>query len=373
MTLHILHTLIPLYLYHLGLSPAVLGFLVAFPSLFQTFMRVPAGMASDRWGEKAVLLISSGSMVLASLLFLPRILALVVVAQAFTGISRCCFHPSAQSYLTRLPGLPMGTRLGLYNSMSGLGSVIGPVTAGFAIGGLGYDGAFVVFTASAVACFTAVLLLPPAAQAQAARPTHSMLEGLAEMLRIKPVLLAAGGRYAAALPMALVGSFLPVYLRQVGMTPENVGVITGMRGFSIMIASLVFAYLYNRMRKPTVWLIGMLGTGAAVALIPTFSTFWPLVMCTAVLGFSSSPLQILPTDMVISNTPADQRGVAIAIIGTMWGLSLFLTPLLFGVLAQVTSLEVCFFVAAVPLLAMGMLTGPLFKWAYGVGEAPATG
>ena len=138
MTLHILLTLIPLYLYHLGLSPAVLGFLVAFPSLFQTFMRVPAGMASDRWGEKAVLLISSGSMILASLLFLPRI-------------------------------------------------------------------------------------------------------------------------------------------------------------------------------------------------------------------------------------------VAIAIIGTMWGLSLFLTPLLFGVLAQVTSVEVCFLVAALPLLIMGLLTGPLFKWAYGAGEAPQSG
>lgn len=55
MSLHMLQTLTPLYIHDAGLSPAILGALIAFPSLFQIFLRVPGGLAADRWGERTVI------------------------------------------------------------------------------------------------------------------------------------------------------------------------------------------------------------------------------------------------------------------------------------------------------------------------------
>ncbi|RJX24195.1 MAG: MFS transporter [Dethiobacter sp.] len=64
--LHMLLTLFPLYIAYLGLSPAFLGFIVSLSAVIQVFFRLPAGMAVDRWGEKAVLLFSIVCMILSA-------------------------------------------------------------------------------------------------------------------------------------------------------------------------------------------------------------------------------------------------------------------------------------------------------------------
>lgn len=73
-------------------------------------------------------------------------------AQALTGLSRAVFWPSSQAYVTKLQGVRVGRRLGLFNMFLGAGNIAGPVVAGVSITALGYGGAFALLGGVAAAC-----------------------------------------------------------------------------------------------------------------------------------------------------------------------------------------------------------------------------
>ncbi len=261
LSLFMLQTLTPLFMHDSGVSPAVLGALIAFPSVFQIFLRIPGGVAADRWGERVVLGISALLMALAAPMYIAGGLGWIIAAQTLTGLSRAVFWPSSQSYVTKMRGAAVGRRLGIYNTFIGAGNIAGPVIAGVSIGAIGYGGAFAILGAAGSACLVAVLLMPPPAghaagqvrgpgQVRAGTATEATCEAdgrqspaeprgssLGQLIKIRPLVMAALCQWAAAVPMAAIGSFLPVYLREVGMDSGRIGALSGMRGVCIVVAA----------------------------------------------------------------------------------------------------------------------------------------
>jgi MFS family permease len=397
MSLHMLQTITPLYIHDAGLSPAVLGALIAFPSLFQIFLRVPGGIAADRWGERTVLGVSALCMGLAAPIYLAGKMGWLVAAQALTGLSRAVFWPSSQAYVTKMQGSRVGRRLGVYNMFLGVGNIIGPVVAGLSIAAMGYGGAFALLGVVAAACLGSVLLTPPPAATQtattaamaetktmAATTTASAGPGagaktranskggrtIPELLRLRPLLLAGLCQWAAAVPMAVIGSFLPVYLREIGMDPGRIGMLSGMRGVCIVVASVVFAWGFDKIRRPVIWVVGMGAAGVGLVGVPWLVSFAPLAVCVALMGLASSALQMLPLAIVTEYTLPEERGLVMAITGTLWGASLFVHPLAFGFIAQRAATGLAFYFAGVPLLALAAATGLVFRWGYGGAAVP---
>jgi len=368
-SLHMFQTLAPLYLSDRGFSPAALGALIAFPSLFQIFMRIPGGMAADRLGERTVLFCSAASMGAAALMFMNGRLGWIIVAQGLTGVSRAVFWPSAQSYVTKLPGADVGRSLGLFNTFTGAGNAVGPVVAGLTLAWLGFNGSFGVMCATAGLSIGAVALMPGLTAAHRTRRKPRPLIGSVRAMRgNRPVLLAAVCRYAAAFPVALLGSFLPVYLAETGMDPRQIGLLSGLRGLSLTAASLALAVVFDRLPRPLVWLGGMSGLAVSVILIPSLTGFLPLAACVALMGLGSAAMQILPLAMIAESTEPGERATVIAMTGTLWGLSLFVNPVLFGAIAQTVSTAATFYVGGAPLAVLAALTPPLFRWGYGAGR-----
>lgn len=367
-TLHMLQTIAPLFLHDGGFSPVALGLVIAFPSLFQVVLRIPAGAASDRLGEKTILLASTMAMAAAAGLYLTGGMVAIIVAQGLTGMSRAAFWPCAQSYTTKVPGEDIGRRIGLFHALTGVGNAIGPVLAGACIARFDYRGAFAVMGIGAALSFAAVRFMPPVGSVPVpctARKGASLSGGIAAIGRTRPVILAAACRYAAAFPMALLGSFLLVYLADIGMSARQIGALSGLRGLSLMGAGLVFSAVFDRLPRRLLWFGGMAALAVSVMLIPLFAGFVPLTGCIVLMGLGSATMQILPLAMIAESTPPADRGKVIAATGTLWGLSLFVNPMLFGVVAETVSLRATFYVGGAPLAVLAVLTIPLFRWAYG--------
>ncbi len=356
-------TLVPLQLDDLGFSPALVGLVVSYPAFMQILLRIPGGLAADRWGERTVLIASLLSMAAAGPLYVSGGLGPLVAAQTLSGFSRTIYWPAAQSYVTKLPGNDLGRKLGLFNTMVSLGTVFGPLLAGWALAGLGYRGAYGAFALTAAGCLAAVHALGAPSPRSSPNPSPSLLRNLSRLAQCRPVVLAALCRYAAAVPLALLSSFLPVYLRQTGMGPTAIGAITSMRGIFLLVASLACVGLFDRIPPLATWLAGMGGVGAAVAAVPLFGEFLPIAICAALMGFCSAPLQILALAMVARSVPLEQRSLAIAFTGTLWGISLWLNPLLLGLVIQATTIEAGFYAAGIGLIMLGWLGPRLLHWA----------
>lgn len=133
-SLNLRATLFPLYIAYLGLSPAFLGFIVSLSAVIQVFFRLPAGMAVDRWGEKAVLLFSIVCMILSGPLYLSRYVHWIITAQLFIGFSRALYWPPSESYVSKGFGFTLERRLGFFNLAVGTGLILGPLLAGFLLG-----------------------------------------------------------------------------------------------------------------------------------------------------------------------------------------------------------------------------------------------
>ena len=119
-------TMVPLFVNDLGAGPKELGLIVSVAGLSQIFMLPFTGSATDRWSEKRVMVYCVLIMAFSGLLYIAGYSRLiwVLIAQLFNGFSRAAFWPSAQSYVTKIPGKAMGEKVGYFHTLASIGNVI---------------------------------------------------------------------------------------------------------------------------------------------------------------------------------------------------------------------------------------------------------
>lgn len=358
-------TLIPLFMDDLGLSPLLLGMMVSLPAALELALRLPSGLLADRLGEKKILMGTAVSLAAAGPLYVGMNLGLTAVAQPLTGTARSAFWPTAISYVTKIPGGQMGRKMGLFHTMVSLGGALGPLLAGLSIAYLGYRGAFMAFTLISWSYLVTVWRLPShPPRVSRERSQERLLSSVGRIARSRPVILAFLCGYAAALPLALNSSFVPVYFRQVGLGPGMIGNLISLHAVFLLVGNLIFARVFDLMPRQWAWFIGMMGISLFTVAIPLFEGAIALGACLAFLGLSKSPLVILPGVIMSESTRPEERALALAVSGMSWAVSLTINPPLLGLIAQIFSVRTAFWAAALPILVLALSVRPLFRWGY---------
>lgn len=122
-------------------------------------MRLPSGMAADRFGRLTV--IGLGVLLMAGgLLLLPHLNGdAVIIGAVVLGAAQGLIFPASQAFVADQSGSAMGTGMGLYGAMRNLGKVLGPVIGGFTLTVGSFDD-MLIFAASlllALAVFLAAV------------------------------------------------------------------------------------------------------------------------------------------------------------------------------------------------------------------------
>lgn len=107
---------LPLYAVHLGASPMEVGVVAAVSTLAGILFSIPAGVLSDRWGRKTMLLVSGLIFASAPLLYLvaASIFQLGVV-RFYHGLATAIFVPVAMAYVSELHETSKGEKLGWFS------------------------------------------------------------------------------------------------------------------------------------------------------------------------------------------------------------------------------------------------------------------
>lgn len=117
-----------------GYGPQKVGVILMVVALISTVGKAAlTGPATRRWGEERVI---KASLVAGSVGFAVLILAdtfpTVLLATAFFILSKTLLRPASLALISKRSTMGQGVAMGLGNSFSSLGRVVGPVWAGFA-------------------------------------------------------------------------------------------------------------------------------------------------------------------------------------------------------------------------------------------------
>jgi MFS family permease len=134
----------------LSISAAELGILAS--SYFFAFaaMQLPLGIAIDRWGPKAAMVVCAGVVVLSCLLFaVAPNPAVLITARILMGVGTSCYLMAPLAlYARRFPPERFAALAGLQMAVGSLGTLLATAPLAFAAAAIGWRAAFVAIGAA---------------------------------------------------------------------------------------------------------------------------------------------------------------------------------------------------------------------------------
>lgn len=316
------------------------------------------GSLSDKYGRKIMLLRSGFGMAIVITLMgfaqTPwQLLLLRLLNGTISG-----FNPASISLVSgTTPKKRMGFAMGLMQSGSVAGTILGPLIGGALADWIGFRPIFYVigallFLASLLALF---LVRENFDREEAAhKPQVSTMDGLKDLVKVPqlPALFTVTFliQFAMISPMAL----LPLYVEKLHGTAVNIafwaGVVSAVTGISNMIASPVLGKLSDRVGAHRILTYALIG--ASLFLIPQafVGSVWQLILVRFLMGVFMGGLLPSVNALIRSYTPDGKESRAFGFNSSTLALGNMTGSLIGGFLAGYIGIEGLFIVSGAMLL-----------------------
>lgn len=344
-----------LFALHLGATPFTVGIIISLIAVVPMVFSVRWGRRIDRAGVYKPMLLGA-ALVLAGVLLafaIPRIEALFVVS-VLAGSGFMLYHICVNQ-AAALVGKPSDrTRnfsiLALAFSTSGF---LGPMTAGFAIDGMGHRNTFLMCAGFMVA--TLALLRyrrtsivghhKPAANAAPVADKH-----IADLLRIPAMLRIFIISGLLSMCWDLYSFVMPIHGSIIGLPASTIGLILGSFGAAIFVFRLILPWVVQRFDERKLLISAMLLTGVMLALIPLMKSVPLLMLVSFVLGIGLGGTQPLIMAMLYENAPPGRGAEAVGMRTLLLNITQAGIPLIFGALGAALGMTPVFFAMGAALL-----------------------
>ncbi len=317
---------VPLLALQEGYGVVAVGLLAAVPAVSQMLTRLVLGavmrVVSD-WvliATAAVMLTVANAMLVASVAVAP-----FVIAQLFQGVARACFWTGSQTHVVRGEGSSVKA-LAAVELVSGAGQLAGPVLGGVLAAGSASH-------AVAAGAVLAALSLVPAFFLDRLPPFQTLDDRPSGRIWRRPVVAlgclasASGGAWRGVLT-----SYVPVLLAHAGYASSTIGGMVAVGNGAAVAGSAVAGRTPSHRIVPT-YALATTVTGVALAVLG-FVDGQPVLAATvlAVSGLAAGMLQTIGPAMAADGVHPEERGDAIAAVGTYRAAALFAVP--FGAAAM---------------------------------------
>jgi MFS family permease len=355
--------LIPLYLIHLDYSAVMIGLIISTQGIFQILLRLFGGLVSDQVGEKRVLWFSFGALATGSMIFAgAETLPALFVAQLLIGASRSVYWAASQSYASRVNPLHASTVLGHLSSVVNAGNILGFFSGGLLSSLFGYQVAFSVCSGLAAAAFAVSMFLPLLERKQGSRTLRAILEPIPIILRNRIFYLAGIAAFAAALPLALLASFYPIYFQQLGYSDTTVGFLASVRPMGSIVMGVLIGSILARFSQQIMFAVGLLGTGLLIMVTPLLQSIWSLILLILAIGVIHQIQNIIYQTIAAENSADNHRAVALSIPGHFWAAAHLTVPSIFGIIVSSLGMREAFFIGGGFLILLGLNTKIFYRY-----------
>jgi MFS family permease len=322
----------------LGLSHAQGGLLMSLFALPGVFISIPAGMLSDRYGQKAIGIISfllaiTGTAIFASGGSLP----VLILGRAIAGIGAITLMVLAPQILAQwFAGREMGIAMGIFSTGLPVGTILS-LNFLSAIGeSLGWRTS--VWTSIAlplVALVVFLLLFTPAPRESGGTPNQSV--GFFRGIR-----LAGGSIWIVGVTWMMFNAavislftFTPDFLKASGSSVASAGFVTSAVMWPAVILGPAIGYLIDKIdRKRTIIAIGGITLAVLTFMVPE-AIGWMLLMMLligVVQTLVPTPIFALPPEV----TSPERLGLGFGIVSTCLNIGIVVGPATVGLSRDIT-------------------------------------
>lgn len=348
---------LPLFASFLGADPAGVGLIAAISSFTGIVASIPAGLLSDRWGRKRMLLFSVLVFSTAPFLYLivARLWQLALV-RFYHGLATAIFVPVAMAMVSDLFHQGRGEKLGWFSTSTLLGRFMAPIIGGSLIGFLVYNPALgfkAVYLVCGIAGILALLLvfkLPePQAMGKKRTPLGETLRTLKKVMANPGIFFTSGMEAAILFAYGTFETFLPIYSIKIGLSAYEVGIFLSAQVITLALTKPVMGRFSDRHgRKPQI-LTGALMGALCIGSLSIFKSFFPLLLLSILFGLSLSVVTSATSALVADFSRKETYGSAMGILGSIMDIGHTTGPLVSGIVAKYLGFSFAFMGASVIL------------------------
>ena len=345
-----LFPVIPLYAAELGATVAEVGLIVATISYVTAFLLIPFGILSDKFGRQNLLVGGLAIFTVAPLLYpLASNPEQLILVRAVHGLAAAAFLPAAIALVVDLtPEINRGEAIGWYTASLQLGLMAGPITGGFLASYFGFDAAF--YGCSAVSLVGLVVVLcrlgalaqrPTAVPDRASSSWGWLGHPLVIAVLLAPMFVAVGS--------GTIASYIPLYGTRFGITEAAAGsIITAVYASSALLRAPA-GRLSDRVDKRLLLLGGLAVSAVAVSLFSFFRGLMQFIIIGVVFGVGMGIAMPAGLAMAADFSPAEGRGLSMAIPTCFFQVGLAAGPTAMGFVAEASDFETMFLACAASL------------------------
>lgn len=351
---------LPLFAKALGATEGDIGFIAAASTVVGIVTSLPAGVMSDLYGRRRVILVSAVLFASAPFLYLlvqaPWQLVLVRI---YHGFSTAIFGPVAMAMVADLFSSSRGERMGWYSSATLIGRFVAPLVGGFVLFYGTYSWVYLVCGVGGVLALASALSLPkdrPRAgaveQDLLVRRWREMLIGLRQVIGNRAILVTSATEALQYFSFGALETFLPLYAVGVGLETWQIGVVFGVQLLTTTLMKPILGRASDKMGRRPMIIVGLLTSGLAMALVPTARGFLPLVLVSIIFGLGLAVVTSSTSAYVSELAKAGQYGSALGVLSSIMDIGHASGPIVMGLLVATWGYAPAF-VLVTCLLALG--------------------
>ena len=340
---------LPLFIKSFGVPLGTLGLIAAASTVTGILASLPAGILSDLWGRRRVILLSMAVFASAPFLYLlvrsPWQLALVRV---YHGLATAILGPVAMAAVADTFQQGRGERMAWYSSATMVGRFLAPTAGGLLI--LGQDFRYVYLgcgLAGMLALLTATRL-PRAEQASLSPSGGSPSNGkgslsarwartqaeLQYILTNQRILVTSLVEAAQYLAFGCAETYLPLYLTGIGLLPHQIGPLFTVQVLAMALTKPLMGWLSDRWGRTLSIAAGLLLGALAVAAMPQTSAYLLLACLMALFGLGMATVTASTSALVSDLSRGGAYGSAMGVLSSIMDVGHASGPVMGGLLVQ---------------------------------------
>lgn len=355
-----MYTSVPImapYVEFLGGGHQLAGWIVGMYGISQMLLRIPVGIMSDRF-HKRRLFITFGLLFTAITgigLWFTHDFTWILILRALAGAAAATWVDFTVLFTSYYKHEESTKAIGTISFFNSLGQVLGILSAGWAADRLGWESVFILGAILGLLGMVGSFFLIEKVEKDAPKIT---LRGIGNVATDRTLLFVSLlAILSQVLIFATVFGFTPVYATQLGADKFSLSLLSLFANVPVALASLYggrrWAAKYGEKRMVVAGFVLM---GVFTFTVPFTHHLWVLMVTQAFAGFGRGLSFTLLMGMSIKHMSADKRATAMGFFQAIYGLGMFVGPVLMGIIGDYFSLNEGFIVLGILGLGSAVLS-----------------